>query len=122
MDIKIDKYYKGFEGEPEIQIILDCPYGRKQILQIWSGYFDNIMNAVKPESNGWTGLAYYYHLDEGWYDESPWKIEDVSAAINQLREIDGTILDKVTQEVLNAVCKVFEEAQAAKETVWISYE
>lgn len=122
MDIIMDKYYKGFEGEPEIQIIHSFLDGRKEILQIWSRYFDNIMNAIKPEPTGWIGLAYYYHLDKGWYDESPWKVEDVGSAIDQLKKIDRTTLDITSQEVLSAICKMFEEVQNVKDTIFISYE
>jgi len=35
-------------------------------LCMWSGYFDSIMNAIKPNSNGWDGLSYYFHLHKGW--------------------------------------------------------
>lgn len=74
MDRVISKYYEGFEGEPEIRLIRGEENEEKYILSIWVGYFNSIMDAVVPVETGWTSLAYFYHLQEGWYKESPWQI------------------------------------------------
>lgn len=58
--------------------------------------------AILPEQTGWTGLACYYHLHEGWYEESPWQIPDVGIVYNQLKK-DINVLDKDTQTVLNDI-------------------
>ena len=68
-------YYDGFEGEPEIQLIYRKG-DNNEILIMWEGYFDQIMKLMCPDAQGWTGLAYNYNMDTGWYEESPWVIKD----------------------------------------------
>lgn len=61
-----EKYYSEFEGEPEIILSIEEKNGYKREFGIWGGYFDTIMLQVKPKEEGWTSLAYYYHLNIGW--------------------------------------------------------
>ena len=66
MELVNRKYYDGFEGEPEIQVI----YKKRndtEIFSIWEGYFDQIMRLMLPDEQGWTGLAYCYNMFTGWY-------------------------------------------------------
>ena len=49
-----DQYYRGYEGEPEIGF-----YTIKEKIVIWAGFFDDIMEQMKPSRYGWTGIAYY---------------------------------------------------------------
>lgn len=125
MDNIID-HYSGFEGEPEIQFIHLCKNGDKVIIRMWGGYFDPIMNAVldaiDPGNNGWTGLAYCYSAVEGWYDESPWQIPDISDAIRQFESVNVSSLNKNTQNVLNDILSLLKKAQGTKDIVWIAYE
>ncbi|WP_207655827.1 hypothetical protein [Vallitalea okinawensis] len=114
-------YYKGFEDEPEIQFTCSYSKDRSKVLKIWNGYFDNIMNAIQPEVSGWTSIAYYYHLHEGWYKESPWRIQDIDSAVMQFKKVDIGVLDRITQKVLNDILELLIEAQANNETVLISY-
>ncbi len=122
MDKIIRNYYSGYEGEPEIQFIRVTGDGQRFILRIWVGFFDNIMMSIKPVANEWTSLAYYYHLVEGWHDESPWKVPDIGAAISQFRDIDVASIDKNSQEVLYDICEMLLVAEAANESVFIAYE
>lgn len=121
MDTVIGNYYKGFEGEPEIQFICNLKDNKKLILSLWEGYFDRIMNAVAPQKDGWTALAYYYHLHEGWYENSPWEMSDINATINQLNQINTDILDKETKKILIHICEFLANAQRTNNTVWIMY-
>ncbi len=121
MEKIINKYYKGFEGEPEIQFICYDDV-QKLILRMWVGYFDNIMNAIKPESLGWTGLAYFYHMHEGWYDNSPWEIPDIQATIEQFKNINSDLFDNDTKCVFNDIFDLLLNAYLANQTVWIAYE
>jgi len=118
----IDKFYNGYEGEPEIQIIKRCNQEEVVLLRIWTGFFDNIMSAVEPEETGWTSLAYYYNLDIGWYEESPWLLKDIKAAINQLKSIDVDELSRDEVEVLVEIIKAFEDAIVAGDDILIAYE
>lgn len=122
MDNLLNKYYEEYEGEPEIQIIRKTNKRESILLRIWSGYFDNIMCAIQPESGGWTSLAYYYHLDIGWYEESPWAIENIDKAREQLKNIDTNLLDKEDRRILKEIIRVFEEAILVKDKILIAYE
>ncbi|WP_271001601.1 dihydroorotate dehydrogenase (quinone) [Listeria seeligeri] len=95
----MEDFYKGFEGYPEIDFytyIDDMKLG----IEMWEGYFDNIMKEINPSNGRWTSLAYYYHLDEGWYDESPWEIPSNTEALELLETIHISNLDTITQEIL----------------------
>jgi hypothetical protein len=118
----IDKHYKGFEGEPEIQFATVSESGDKVILSLWVGFFDSILNLIKPTETGWTGLAYYYHMDEGWYDESPWKIEDVGSTISELKGIAVNNLDNQAKAAYDDILKLLKESQIKNDTVWIYYD
>lgn len=118
----VDKYYKGYEGEPEIQIIKKSSNNEKIVLRIWTGFFDNIMTAIEPQSTGWTSLAYCYNLYIGWYEESPWKIENLDEAKEQLEGIDISKLNEIDKKVLEEILKVFKEAITVGDEILISYE
>lgn len=122
MNSVVDKYYKGYEGEPEIQIIKKSSNDERIVLRIWTGFFDNIMTAIEPQSTGWTSLAYYYNLYIGWYEESPWKIENLYEAKEQLEGLNRSILNDMDKEVLEEILRVFKEAMTVGDEILISYE
>ena len=98
----MDNYYAGFEGNPEIDIYTFK--GNIRIgIEIWDGYFDEIMGAIQPLNGEWQSLAYYYNLDEGWYDDSPWEIPNNQEALKQFESIDKSTLGKVSQEILTKI-------------------
>jgi hypothetical protein len=121
---KVDeKYYSGFEGEPEITFSLEEKNGDRREVEIWDGYFNQIMKQIKPEKEGWASLAYYYHLDIGWYDESPWLIENLVEAYEQLNKIDKNALEyKESKEVLDIILNMLREAIDSNCKVFISYD
>lgn len=121
MDKIINNYYKGFEGEPEIQFIRVKPNNENLVLKIWIGYFDRIMDTIKPTKHGWSGLSYYYHLDEGWYDENPWEVPNLSIVLDELKEIDRTSFDSITNDVLTDILSLLINAKQENNTVLISY-
>lgn len=124
MDTIIDKYYIGYEGEPEIQIIRKTVQGDVFVLRIWSGFFDDIMNAVEPEEKGWSSLAYYYNLYSGWYEESPWLLQDINAAVEQLKSVKENKLSasRGSMNVLIEIIKVLEDAVKSGDSILIAYE
>ncbi|MBD7912075.1 dihydroorotate dehydrogenase (quinone) [Clostridium cibarium] len=121
---KIDeKYYIGFEGEPEIIFSLLKSNGEKEEFGIWDGYFSTIIEKVEPNENGWTGLAYYYHLDIGWFEESPWLVENLIESYEQLKEINIESFEyDEDKDVLRKIIIMFKEAIDNDEKVYISYE
>lgn len=102
-----DMYYKGFEGEPEIQFI--CRKGKdSEILIIWEGYFDQIMRLIEPDDDGWKGLAYYYNMYLGWYEESPWMIQDLPTALKQFESINDKMISEEAREILKKTCEMLK--------------
>ena len=121
MDTINTKYYVGFEGYPEIEFICVSYDGKKDILSMWDGYFDSIMYSIEPKESCWVGIAYTYHIDMPWFDESPWRIPNLKIVIEQLTEIDINKLDDRTQEVLKDIIQLLSRAYNAKYMVFISY-
>ncbi|MGX7245930.1 hypothetical protein ACWOC1_13890 [Enterococcus quebecensis] len=103
----MDNYYEGFEGNPEIDIYTFSK-NEKVGIEMWDGYFDEIMRAIQPVNGEWQSLAYYYNLYEGWYDESPWEIPNNQEALKQFESIDNSTLDKVSQEILTKIIELFK--------------
>lgn len=118
----IEKYYQGFEGEPEIMFNLRSVNGNDIDLRMWGGYFDKIMRQVSPKEGKWTSLAYYYHLDIGWYEESPWLIEEPIKAYEQLKEINKESLQIEEKEIVELILDMLKIAIKNEGQVFISYE
>lgn len=116
-----EKYYEGFEGEPEITFTLEKGKEREDF-GVWDGYFNTIIRKIKPDASGWTGLAYYYHLYNGWYDESPWRIENPYEAYVQLANIDVSGLEKEESEILQVILQMLREAIDNRYPIYISYD
>lgn len=105
-----EKYYNGFEGDEEIVFRLYIRDKEKEQLGIWGGYFNSIVELIKPDDKGWTGLAYYYHLDIGWYEEENWKIPDIELAYRQLLGIYKNIINENEKKILNIILKLLKKA------------
>ncbi|MBC1487495.1 dihydroorotate dehydrogenase (quinone) [Listeria sp. FSL L7-1485] len=116
----MDDYYKGFEGNPEIDFYTYKDNGEKIGLEIWEGYFNEIMQEIKPVNGKWRSLAYYYHLYEGWYDESPWEIPNNKEALELLETVETSQLDVIPQEILLKLIKLLKEN--INNTIYIEYD
>ncbi|MBC1632695.1 dihydroorotate dehydrogenase (quinone) [Listeria welshimeri] len=114
----MDNYYKGFEGNPEIDIYT-LSENKKVGIEMWDGYFDKIMSSVQPVNSEWTSLAYYYNLYEGWYDESPWEIPNNQEALKQFESIDKSTLDKVSREILTKIIELLKNN--SRNSIFIEY-
>lgn len=114
----MENYYEGYEGYPEIDFFILSDDSREGI-QMWDGYFYNIMRKIKPVNGEWTSLAYYFNLNEGWYDESPWKIPSNVAAIEQFETIERSELGEIEAEVLAEILGLLKENRASQ--VFIDY-
>ncbi|AIS61075.1 Uncharacterised protein [Listeria ivanovii subsp. londoniensis] len=115
----MDDYYKGFEGYPEIDFYVYIN-GEKMGIEMWDGYFDKIMNELSPINGKWTSLAYYYHLDEGWYDESPWEIPNNKEALELLETVETSQLDVISHEILLKLINLLKEN--INNTIYIEYD
>jgi len=116
-------FYSGYEGEPEIQFVKVSVNGDHKIIRIWSGYFDDIMAQFVPSQQGWSGLAYYYHLAIGWYEESPWQITHLDEIKTQFcnLSIENCRFDK-SRAVYKEICDLLREAIENNESVLIAEE
>lgn len=111
-----DQYYRGYEGEPEIGF-----YTIKEKIVIWAGFFDDIMEQMKPSRYGWTGIAYYYHLHTGWYDEDFWQIPDLEECLRQFEGINiSECRFEGSKNVLASIRSMLSLAIQENENVWIS--
>ncbi|MBS5956121.1 MAG: hypothetical protein KIC73_04305 [Clostridiales bacterium] len=113
MDNIIWDFYEGYEGEGEIQFIQALDNDNRNVIRIWDGYFDDIMEKIEPEESGWTGLAYYYNFAEGWYDESPWRIPNLMKSFQQIKQTENAKFrfpnsKKVTDEICNLLSNALD--------------
>jgi hypothetical protein len=123
LDSTVFDFYNGFEGEGEIQFIRLLNDGNKNVIRIWEGYFDDLMGKFEPTPNGWIGLAYYYNLDEGWYEDSPWKIPNIIEALQQFKGIEGAEFRfQESKSVINEICNLLKNALEDHNCVYIAKE
>jgi hypothetical protein len=122
MNIHENNFYKGFEGEPELvftQVVND----HKKILRLWEGHFDTIIQHVSVSTDGnWKGLAYYYHLCLGCWDDDQkdWQIPDTAEALIQLQEIKIQEEDTQTVMVFDALIEFMKEAHDGNTSISIT--
>ena len=83
-----EKYYKGFEGEVEIVLYYFAEDGEKNGWKLWEGYFENLLSGCFGNEIKNTGLLDSYVTHEGFYDEKPWKIKDISTAICEIGQFE----------------------------------
>ena len=118
-----EKYYEGYEGDPNMLFCRtenDIPVEK---INIWDGYFDFIMSLVQPEEEGWTGLAYFYHLIIGWYEEENWLIPNIAEAYGQLEKLNPEELPyREAKEVLALLLNMLKRAMDTNGKVYIMYD
>ena len=52
--------------------------------EIWDGYFENLLRGCYNDKIVKGGILYGYMTQEEWCDISPWKIENVRLAVDEL--------------------------------------
>lgn len=104
-----ERYYNGFDGDEEICLRLFINEYEVESVGIWGGYFSSIIKLIPPKNDGWSGFAYYFHLNTGWYDEENWEVPNIPLFYKQLCEIDESLLlyneDKEVLHILQAMFK-----------------
>lgn len=116
-----EKYYDDFWGEPSMEFYRMENDVIAEKFTIWEGYFYYIMQLVLPEEEGWTGLAYFYHLHTGWYDEENWLIPNIAEAYRQLEKLNPRELPDEEQEVLALILNMLKRAMDTNGKVYIDY-
>lgn len=82
-----DTYYVGYEGQPEISFFFESPR-EKNTLKMWNGYFETLLDLMTQFALSDEGILHEYCAHEGWYDESPWEIQNIDAAIRLFESFD----------------------------------
>lgn len=116
--------YSGFEGEPELVFFVEDKTGHIYLkLKIWIGFFDKILEKIKPESNGaWEGVPFFYHTQTGWYDEENWRCEYVELFKEQLARIDTDSLDVSTKKAFDSLFNILSESLRLNLELYFNYE
>lgn len=118
-----EKFYVGFEGEPQITFCLLENNIIIEKLCIWDGYFNEIMKMIQPNKEGWIGLAYYYHLYIGWYEENEWFIPNILEAYEQIKNIHfDECRYQEEKEICVLICKLLKRALDNNGRVYIIYD
>jgi len=123
---KVKDFYTGFEGNGEISFFCQTEDSQKYVVKIWEGYFYTIMtsmlNNLSLVNGEFTGIAYYYNRQTGWYDESPWLIENLGEAIYQFECVNDNDLDDTEKAVLESIVSMLKFAYADGLKVFITYD
>ena len=116
--------YKGFEGEPEIQIISKNTHGQTEaVLHLWVGYFDSIIRLIEPNEKGfWEGVPVYYHTVTGWEDEANWECREKELFVEQLKGINIAALSPDYRRAYQELLKIFEDAITNNHKIHFNYE
>ena len=117
---KAKDFYTGYEGEPEYVFRLQEQPASS--VRAWGGHIDSIMAAMSADTVGWDALFKAYQLDEGWFNESPWSVPDVTRARIQLELVDSAALSSDASEVLAALCTLFRTAEETMSGVVVIYD
>ncbi|PJN57723.1 hypothetical protein PAEAM_39360 [Paenibacillus sp. GM1FR] len=72
----IDTYYVGFEGYSIIQIVFES-FTEKNVLKMWNGYFETLLDLMCHYESADNGTLKESYAHEGWYEGSPWEIQDL---------------------------------------------
>lgn len=113
-------FYEGYEGEPEIILIIP----NEDILHIWEGYFDDIYDTPSLDGNGWKGFTRDYHQMEGIFAD-----DNTGTEINAAEYLEDLMLyenknfdyDETTQ-VFELIVSLFEKAIKIGSTVIVKKE
>ena len=129
---KNDIFYRGFEGEPEIAF----EYSENNELQsfsMWIGYFDVILKSMMEYESQDKLFIKTYNMHEGWYDESPWEVNDIDEVIclfrdfnvdkipNIIREQYSNLINEIP-ELLKALNIFLGQIKDANKILYISYD
>ncbi|MEE9753842.1 hypothetical protein VL763_08520 [Listeria seeligeri] len=115
-----NRFYEGFEGEAELSFVTD-----DDKLVIWNGYFETILDNLLDCNIEKNGVIKEYFNHEGWYDDSPWLIEDNYLTINQLEcfdinKISQTLMKDKLEEVVKKIISFLKNNCLNK--IYIEYE
>lgn len=124
-----NKYYDGFEGEPEIVIYFKEGNKEKKGFRIWIGYFEYLLGASLLKEIKAGGILESYINQNGWYDESQWRIKDLHQAIFELEQFDVDKIEsrensviEIVSDLQNDLLKFMKNSLINSNLLFIDYE
>lgn len=123
------RYYKGFEGEIDVDIYYINKENECIGFKLWEGYFENILSGAYADNFKDDGLFKYYTLHEGWYDEAPWEVPNISTVIGELKRFDENNIEPelknmfpILHVIKEELISLFEECKDLNKTMYIAYD
>ncbi|AOR23490.1 hypothetical protein [Clostridium taeniosporum] len=99
-----NKYYDGLEGEPEVVIYFKEK--DKEGFRIWIGYFEYLLGASISGEVKIGGILESYINQDGWYDESEWRIEELQQAIFELEQFNIEKIESKEDSIIETVSNI----------------
>ena len=117
-----EKYYDGFDPEPEINIYCAPDEG----LKIWEGYFETLLSGCYQGYKSEDGLlSPHCHVD-GYYDEDEWLLPSIETAIHEIQAYDpekiemyGSLMQESIKSLQKDLLQFLEKAQKEGKKVYI---
>ncbi|WP_311082266.1 hypothetical protein [Paenibacillus polymyxa] len=100
-----DTYYAGFEGEPEIRLIYTNS-DKSHVLKIWNGYFDTLLDCLVQLESAQSNILSEHYAHEGWYEESPWEVENIRETLQLFDSFDIKYLTEEEAKSLTNILPV----------------
>ncbi len=120
------KYIDGYEGEGEVFIY--CADDDTNGLLIWEGYFEFLLSSCYYQDFPNGGLLEAYYNCNGFYDNSPWKIKDISIIIEELKHFSVEKCETTSKKNIDVITELkndlmlfFKKAILEKKEVLIEY-
>lgn len=107
-----EKYYEGFEGEPEVKIYTKENTG----FRCWIGYLENLFSGCYNAQIAKDGLLHCYQTCEGFYEEETWRLPNISMAIEELKLFDEKRADITSYDILQQTKFLKEDLLAFLDT------
>lgn len=124
-----NKYYIGFQGEPEILFYFKDNDNEKVGFRIWIGYFEYLLGASVSNTIVTGGIIENFVNQEGWYDESPWRIQNSQKAILELGQFNVDNVEskeesiiRILPELQKDMVTLLENSNQNNKILYIAYE
>ena len=106
------KFYEGFEGEGEGEIVLFFEKNKEYNIHIWDGYIDDIFANAPLNQKTWTGFTRDYQEDIGAFADMQEHKIDTTEYLNDIKAYLSYPLSKKCIEVCYLIIDFLEFALA----------
>lgn len=125
---------KGISYEAFIDIMFqfDGEEEYSDIITMWTGDFDSIMNLIPLNNEGmYVALAFHYQVDTPWEvsDDEPWEVDEIELSLKQLIDLRGILHENENKKstslmlchICDDMCEIFQKANNGQGKVFIKY-